>query len=191
MGAMASQITSPTIAYSSVYSGADQRKHQSKRHVTGFCAGNSPVTGEFPTQMASNAENVSIWWRHHVLASVGSIWRHLITVVYAFFKSYTSLVKPEGGVLFLYIWTDFWLWLTATDEHSIRPSMENAYIPMNYYHTRIKRKRNTCTYTHIHIPLKIRYVHAFLLIQNGEAVVLACVRFSSQVLLEWPHPCFE
>ena len=24
------------------------------------------MTGEFPTQMASNAENVSIWWRHHV-----------------------------------------------------------------------------------------------------------------------------
>ena len=23
------------------------------------------VTGEFPAQMASNAENVSIWWRHH------------------------------------------------------------------------------------------------------------------------------
>ena len=30
--------------------------------------GNSSVTGEFPTQKASNAENVSIWWRHHVLA---------------------------------------------------------------------------------------------------------------------------
>ena len=28
--------------------------------------GNSPVTGEFATQMASNEENVSIWWRHHV-----------------------------------------------------------------------------------------------------------------------------
>ena len=27
--------------------------------------GNSPWTGEFPAQMASNAENVSIWWRHH------------------------------------------------------------------------------------------------------------------------------
>ena len=24
----------------------------------------SPVTGKFPAQMASNAENVSIWWRH-------------------------------------------------------------------------------------------------------------------------------
>ena len=22
-------------------------------------------TGEFPSQMASNAENVFIWWRHH------------------------------------------------------------------------------------------------------------------------------
>ena len=27
--------------------------------------GNSPGTGEFPAQMASKAENVSIWWRHH------------------------------------------------------------------------------------------------------------------------------
>ena len=27
--------------------------------------GNSPGTGEFPAQMASNAENATIWWRHH------------------------------------------------------------------------------------------------------------------------------
>ena len=27
--------------------------------------GNSPVTGEFPAQKSSNAENVSIQWRHH------------------------------------------------------------------------------------------------------------------------------
>ena len=40
-------------------------KKTSKLRVTGFCEGNSPVTGEFPAQMASNAENVSIWWRHH------------------------------------------------------------------------------------------------------------------------------
>ena len=26
------------------------------------------VTGEFPAQRVSNAENVSIWWRHHVLS---------------------------------------------------------------------------------------------------------------------------
>ena len=42
-------------------------KKISKLRVTGLCAGNSPgPVPEFPTQMASNAANVSIWWRHHV-----------------------------------------------------------------------------------------------------------------------------
>ena len=27
----------------------------------------SQITGEFPAQRASNAENGSIWWRHHDL----------------------------------------------------------------------------------------------------------------------------
>ena len=35
-------------------------KKTSKHRVTGLCVGNSPVTGEFPAQMASDAENVSI-----------------------------------------------------------------------------------------------------------------------------------
>ena len=42
-------------------------KKTSKLRVTGLCEGNSPVTGEFPSQRASNAENVFVWWRHHVL----------------------------------------------------------------------------------------------------------------------------
>ena len=65
MGAMASQITSPTIVHSTVYSRRGSKK-TSKPRVTDLCAGNSPVTGECSAQMASNAENVSIWWRHHV-----------------------------------------------------------------------------------------------------------------------------
>ena len=40
-------------------------KKISKIRFTGFWEGNSPLTSEFPTQRASNAENVSIWWRHH------------------------------------------------------------------------------------------------------------------------------
>ena len=52
MAAMASQITSLTIVHSTVYSGADQKKHS--RHWP-LC---SPETAEFPTQMASNEENV-------------------------------------------------------------------------------------------------------------------------------------
>ena len=63
MGAKAFQITSLTIVFSTVYLDTDQRT--SKLRVTGLCVGNSPEAGEFPAQMASNAENVSIWWRHH------------------------------------------------------------------------------------------------------------------------------
>ena len=40
-------------------------KKTSKLRVTGLCVVNSPGTGEFSAQMASYAENVSIWWRHH------------------------------------------------------------------------------------------------------------------------------
>ena len=78
MGSIASQITSLTIVYSTVYSDADQRKHQSSaslafvreihrgpvnfphkwpvtRKMFPFddvimCVGNSPVPGEFPSQ---------------------------------------------------------------------------------------------------------------------------------------------
>ena len=36
-----------------------------KLRVICLCVGNSPVTGEVPAQRASNAVNVSIWWRHY------------------------------------------------------------------------------------------------------------------------------
>ena len=65
MGAIASQITSLTIVYSTVYSGADQSKHQSSASLAFVCGiQRGPVI--FPAQMASNAGNVAIWWRHHV-----------------------------------------------------------------------------------------------------------------------------
>ena len=40
-------------------------KKISKLCVTALCEGNLPVTVEFPSQGASNAENVFIWWRYH------------------------------------------------------------------------------------------------------------------------------
>ena len=60
MGRTESQITNLAIFYLNVYTSGS--KKTSKLHVTGLCAGNSPVTGEFPAQMGSNVENVSIWW---------------------------------------------------------------------------------------------------------------------------------
>ena len=65
-GTMASQIT---IVYSTVYSGADQWKHQNSTSLA-FSEGNLPVAGEFPAQMASDAEIVSIWWRHHYESNI-------------------------------------------------------------------------------------------------------------------------
>ena len=62
MGAMVSQITILTIVYSIVYSDAYQRKHQSSASL-------AFVQGIHRSQMASNAENVSIWWRHHGVTS--------------------------------------------------------------------------------------------------------------------------
>ena len=40
-------------------------KKSSKLRVTGLREGNLPVTGGFPSQKVSSAENVSVWWRHH------------------------------------------------------------------------------------------------------------------------------
>ena len=77
MGVMASQITSLLIVYLTVYKGTDQRKYQSSASLA-FFYGEFTVTGESPAQSASNAENVSIWWHHHVLPDplyVELIWR--------------------------------------------------------------------------------------------------------------------
>ena len=63
MGTMASQITSLTIVYSTVYSDADQRKHQSSASLT-FVWG-IHRSRWIPGQMTSSADNVYIWWRHH------------------------------------------------------------------------------------------------------------------------------
>ena len=59
MSTIASQITSLAIVFSTVYS--DQRKHQSSASLAFVWE----LTGEFPAQTASYAQNVSIWWRHH------------------------------------------------------------------------------------------------------------------------------
>ena len=72
MISMASQIASVPNVYTNFCSGADQKK-TSKLRATRICKGNSPMTGEFPAQRASNAENVSIWWRHHALLTMYTV----------------------------------------------------------------------------------------------------------------------
>ena len=78
MSEMASQITGVSIAYLTVCFRRRSKK-TSKLRVTGLCEGNSQVIGEFPTQMASNAENASIWWRYHK-----TFWFELLLLITAF-----------------------------------------------------------------------------------------------------------
>ena len=127
MGAIASQIISLTIVYSTVCSDADQRKHQSSALLV-IRAGNSP--GEFPAQMTNNAENVSILWRHHdnvryLMCCV----EHYCLITNAqnidssnnFFKKSNVFVDNTRGC-----WWDGTVRLTNTSRQS-SPSLASAY----------------------------------------------------------------
>ena len=72
MGTIASQITSVSIVYLTVSTGADQRRKSKLRDI-GLCEGNSPGTCDFRAPMVSNAENVFIWWRHHESIPYGRV----------------------------------------------------------------------------------------------------------------------
>ena len=115
MSTMASQITIITIAYSTVYS-RHKSKKTSRLRVTGLCAGNSPVTSGFPTQRASNTENVFIWWRHHVIESLN----HYFRVPNIHPKGYFFFRKPHAFMFIFcqsYIYTAWVLasWYNLTD----------------------------------------------------------------------------
>ena len=86
-------------------------KQTSKLRVTGLCEGNSPVTGEFPTQRASNAENVSIWWRHHANVNdnytgtyqcLGSGWcQNIVSSTEGFMWKPNACIGDRAGVFSL------------------------------------------------------------------------------------------
>ena len=93
-----------------------QIKEIAKLSVTGICAGNSTATGEFPAQMASNAENVSIWRRHHDTREPPSYlefveeWLgiyNLLNHVYIQLdcKEYIWHVKNPGEILLVVFWS--------------------------------------------------------------------------------------
>ena len=72
MSTIASQITSLTIVYSTVYSDADKKKYQSSASLA-FVRG-IHRRRRIPRTNGQYAENASIWWRHHELWWC-SMWR--------------------------------------------------------------------------------------------------------------------
>ena len=82
----------------------------SKLRVTGLCAGNSPVTGEFPAQMASYAENASIWWRHHEWT--GPLFFHAMTF---------RLAEPSHYLI------PYWLIVIWTLRNKLKGKLKTKY----------------------------------------------------------------
>ena len=72
-------------------------KKTAKLRVTGLCAGNSPVTGEFSVQMTSRAENISIRWRHHAVLCFVIAWGQS-NVRLAFNVASLALGQPYNNV---------------------------------------------------------------------------------------------
>ena len=105
-------------------------KKTSKLRVTRLCVGNSPGTSEFPAQMASYAENVSIWWRHHAVhpmklqtsASFETtdqciLWRYISFLKsVAYTLTHTVVASRAAGLetpsTEIYFFQDGWLYMT-------------------------------------------------------------------------------
>ena len=69
-------------------------KKTSKLRVTDLCERNSPVTSGFPSQRASNAENVSIWWRHHTDLSIPCHFRTFTSCLFFKFCRNGAKIRP-------------------------------------------------------------------------------------------------
>ena len=75
-------------------------KENSKALRNWLLCGEFTGTGEFPAQMASNAENVSIWWRHHVPRRKPKIYMHLHHYIA---KSPVSKNVPFGRIFLILV----------------------------------------------------------------------------------------
>ena len=118
----------------------------SKFRVTGLCAGNSPVRGKFPAERASNAENVSIWWRHYEV-DIGSVnglmpsgkqpiswtnidpnlYRHMTSLGQNAFNRYVQIVVCYSWYWYLhdgiYIYLYMTIWHKSFDELLLKLEM--------------------------------------------------------------------
>ena len=131
MGAIASLITSLTIVYSTIYSDADQRNHQSSASLA-FVRGihRGPVNS--PHKMASNAENVSIWWRHHGIGGDFNIFAQILFYLF---------VRGTVG-LFICCFCNVWKVLTNNRRHNIYSVLYNGLITFSWDLRRQKTRPN-------------------------------------------------
>ena len=81
--------------------------------------GNSPGTGEFPAQMASYAENVSIWWRHYVFEkNILSIDANSASWACVF----SGIIYIKVQNVYFSLWLEVWALMARVGNMSIRKS---------------------------------------------------------------------
>ena len=140
MSVMMSHITGVSIVCSTVCSGADQRKHQ-KLLVTGLCG--------FPSQRASMAENVSIWWRHHV-----SVWN-------AHHVCPPRLLRVESD-----LWPGCHVRVTAPRNNRILHFRTDLSSCLNSLPRRLPSRKHAMVVVSYNINLIVTYISSVTLLSN-------------------------
>ena len=118
-------------------------KKTSKLRVTGIRVGNSPVTGEFPAQMASNAQNVSVWWRHDVTTTSGAASNGKVGTMTTFgFHLYvpylTACVWPVDNIseyVHISVWGDHLVYAICSTSHVSHALLLRKLSHSVYHHT--------------------------------------------------------
>ena len=87
MGSMASQSPASPLIIQPFIRAQIKENIKAPRHWPS--CGEFTRNGEFPAQMASNAENVSIWWRHHA--------KHKSQFILAINTAYSILTREMCG----------------------------------------------------------------------------------------------
>ena len=107
----------------------------SKFHVTGLCVGNSPVTGEFPAQKPSNAENIFIWWRHHDAVMVPLHKYQMPCTMYTVPAVLYFVVVSQRSILTISYNVNHWYWSNCINMLMSVKQLRRILWMINHIHT--------------------------------------------------------
>ena len=128
MVAMASQITSLTIVYSTVYSGTDQSKHQNSASLA-FVRGIKRWPVNSPHKCPVMQKMHSIWWHHHDFAGCKFF---IKDVTHTFLLTFILI-----SAVYLISWIRSKIHLSAAVKHIFSVSFilhgQNAYVYVVLY----------------------------------------------------------
>ena len=139
MGAMSSQITGVSIVCATVCWNTNKKPIKAARHRPS--EGNSPVTSGFLSQRASNAENVSILWRHQDHIKIKhDLWRRQKTKTHLLFKENISGETVKIHIMRL-----------SGVKHEIKTivrSKQRQFLPLTCHIVGARGSATNCKYTH-------------------------------------------